>query len=178
MRGSRHVSVGPVSLRFKIGGVFETPTPTHLWDGGSGFAGGVTCEWQSSSSGIAVGASLNYERRTMNYAGDALTLIGYEPPQDAGGDFLALPIDVKYKFMLPALKELAGPYVLTGPDIALRLSKGGGRQAHVGWNFGVGFDIINHFQVSGGYRLGLNKLDYDGLRDSGGWVSVAVLFDI
>lgn len=117
-----------VSAQFRyglrLGGVFETPTPTHLWDGGSGFAGGVTCEWQSSSSGIAVGASLNYERRTMNYAGDALTLIGYEPPQDAGGDFLALPIDVKYKFMLPALKELAGPYVLTGPDIALRLSKG------------------------------------------------------
>lgn len=169
-----------VSAQFRyglrVGGVFETPN--GFWSGGSGFAGGLTCEWESPRSGLALGASVNYERRTIDYDGYVTIDRGWSTPDDAGGDFIAVPLEVRYKFMLPALKELAGPYVLTGPDIAVRLNRASGHPVHVGWNIGVGFDVISHFQVSGGYRFGINNVDEDGMRDSGAWVSVAFLFDI
>lgn len=183
------LSVMPISAQWRygvrLGGEFTRPyRDSQLLGcgavyGGSGFSGGLTLEWQMPTCGFATGVSLLYQRRTINE----------EPPfygskdklelRKLGGDFLALPIDLKYKFFLSATKNLVAPYLFSGPDLALRLGKSQNTNAfHFGWNFGAGLDIINFLQLSGGYRLGISEISKAGeCRDSGGFVSVAILFD-
>jgi len=188
------LTVLPASAQWRyglrIGGEFTAPLYDHnavgayLPAGGCGFTGGLGVEWQMPTSGLAVGGTLMYQRRTVNINSD-IDLATGQPAnihRKMGGDFLALPIDIKYKFWLSKFKNLAAPYIFTGPDIAIRLNKGDDSQrTHFGWNFGIGFDIVNFIQISGGYRLGINDITPEGkglsVRDSGGFVSATLLFD-
>lgn len=169
----------------RIGGSGSVP---HLSDNNgwtasrcSGFSGGVTFEWQHSCSGLAVDMSALYSR-----AGATL-----RSPQGekftAARNFVEVPVNLKYKFWLKSIKELAGPYVYTGPTLMMRVdgdSKGApfsSSRLQPGWNLGVGLDVINFLQIQGGYRFGLgNTADVPGgfkMRADGWNVSVAFLFD-
>lgn len=150
-----------------VGGEFTRPTGNLKVEGGNGFVGGLQLEYNMPASGLAFGTAVNYQRRTI---GDDIK---------PGGDFLSVPVSVKYKFPLRALKELAGPILLTGPDFAWRLGDGFGKVFHFGWNAGIGFDIINFIQLSAGYRVGLNNISTTPttVHDSGWFVNASLLFD-
>lgn len=159
----------------KLGGEFTRPSAKDFISrGGSGFVGGLQLEYSHPTSGFALGADLLYERRNLNTM--------EESSEDAlkfGGDFIALPITLKYKIPIKAIFELASPFVATGPDFALRVSEASGSKFHTGWNFGIGIDVINFLQLSAGYRLGINDIcpGAGALRDSGWSFSIGFLFD-
>lgn len=170
--------VGAAHAQFRyglrLGADFAMPVAPAAVDakGGPGFAGGLTCEWQAEKCGFAAGASVIYDHRPVTFA-----LTGTEGRLTAGRDYIAIPVDFKYKFWLASVSDLAAPFVVTGPDFAVRMGSGCGGRLHTGWNFGAGFDVINFVQLSAGYRLGLGKTA--GLvRDSGIYVNFTMLFDI
>lgn len=169
----------------RLGGAFSRPTGSNEFcelKGGNGFSGGLAFEWQMPTGGLAIGASALYERRNTSagmLSDDGPGVFKRDYFQ-IGRNYIAVPIDIKYKFGIPAIGGLAGPYVFTGPDLAWRLGGGIGPRTHMGWNVGAGFDIINFVQVSAGYRFGITNLgkDYDEKwRDSGAFVAVTILFD-
>lgn len=158
----------------RLGGDIAMPHGASAVDvkGGSGFAGGLTCEWQAEECGFAAGLSLLYDRRPVSYS-----LPGVEERCKIGKDFITVPVDFKYKFWLESASELAGPFVVTGPDLAVRMGSGCGSRLHAGWNFGVGFDVANFMQLSVGWRQGLGKTA-SLVRDNGIFINYTMLFDI
>ena len=156
-------------LRYGIllGGEFTRPTGNTA-AGGSGFTGGLQLEYKLPMCGLAFGTSATYQRRTIN-AGEKL-----------GGDFIAVPVAVKYKFPLPIFKELAGPLLFTGPNFAWRVSDAEGKNFHLGWDVGIGIDIINFIQLTAGYRFGINNVytPTATIRDSGWFFNAGLLFDL
>lgn len=171
----------------KLGAEFSHPSAKNSFDatidGGSGFTGGLQLEYQVPICGLAFGVSALYEHRVMNVETQLYYRISPDYPANApntvidksGGEFFAVPFDVKYKINLGILHNLVTPYVLTGPDFAFRLNKAVGSSMHLGWNVGGGIDVVNFIQISGGYRFGLNKIY--GMRDNGAFVNVGILFD-
>lgn len=162
----------------RIGGVFSAPHSSNApqstsIDGGSGFAGGITANYLLPRCSMAFGASVLYERR--NLAG-----ISEGVKTQYGGDFIAIPIDVKYRIPASIFHDLVSPYIFTGPDLAWRVNDACGRKFHAGWNVGVSIDAISLLEISGGYRFGLGNINPDGykLRNSGGFIAVAILFSI
>lgn len=162
----------------RLGAAFNRPTGAKELKGGNGFAGGVAFEFQMPVLPFAIGASALYERRNEWVTG--LDANRPDARNTIGKNYISVPIDLKYKIGIPAIANLAGPYIFTGPDFAWRLGSGIGPRTHVGWNVGAGFDIINFVQISGGYRFGITNAgkDYGAKwRDSGAFVAVTILFD-
>lgn len=158
----------------RLGGDFAIPQAEAGVDakGGCGFAGGLTCEWQAEGCGFAAGLSALYDRRPITFS-----VPGAEGRATVSRDFIAVPVDFKYKFWLESVSELAAPFLVTGPDFAFRMGAGCGSRLHTGWNFGVGFDVVNFLQLSVGYRLGLGKTA-SVVRDDGIFLNFSMLFDI
>lgn len=148
---------------------------------GSGFSGGPTFEWQSPMTGFAVDLSALY-----THSGGKLSH-GPGKAVSPGVDFIEVPVGLKYKFFLKGIKELAGPYITTGPTLLVRLNGTSAdcpvstRRLQPAWNIGAGFDVLNFIQLQGQYRFGLGNsaTTPDGLtlRADGWSVSVALLFD-
>ncbi len=151
-----------------VGGEFTRPGGNTQLNGGNGFSGGLQIEYRLPHCGLAASTAALYHRRTIGEG------------THADGNYFALPVTLKYHFPLRVLKDLAGPFLLTGPDMAWRLNKGYGRNFHFGWNVGVGFDIINFIQLSAGYRFGLNNIATTPAKvhDNGWFVNAAILFNI
>lgn len=146
--------------------------------GGSGFAGGLTLEWQLPKTGFAVGTAVLYERRNIYAFDTPVPNVSEETGLKMGGDFLALPIDFRYKFYITVAKQLVAFYPLTGPEFAVRLNKADSKRFHMGWNVGAGLDIVSFIQIQGGYRFGLNDISNYGwkVKDSGGFFAVIIQF--
>lgn len=143
--------------------------------GGSGFIGGLQLEYQLPMNGLAFGIATLYEHRPMNLNMVSETDEPGKFSEKCGGDFIAIPIEIKYKFDIGLFHNLISPYVLTGPDLAVRLKQAQGSSLHTGWDVGAGIDLVNFIQISGGYRFGLNKIY--GLRDNGAFLKFGILFD-
>lgn len=164
----------------RLGGVFDRPCSEKAdglpsIDGGSGFSGGLTADYVFSRINFSVAASVLYEHRN----------IWATTPHDNakvkfGGNFIAVPIDLKYRLPIHILYDMVSPHILTGPDLAWRLNHAAGRDFHIGWNVGLSVDVINLLQFSGGYRFGINDINPGGytLRDSGAFFAAAILFSI
>lgn len=170
------VGVAHAQFRYgvRVGGDFTIPHGYEGVDvkGGSGFAGGLTCEWQAEKCGFAAGLSVLYDHRPASFLQPST-----DTRRSVGKDFITMPVDFKYKFWLASVSDLAAPFVITGPDFAVRMGSGCGDKLHTGWNFGVGFDVINFLQLSAGYRLGLGKTA-SVVRDDGFFLNFSMLFDI
>lgn len=172
----------------RLGGEISTARLADApeWDikRGSGFSGGLTCEYQFEASGFALDASLLYTH-------SPLTVGNASGSWKAGNDMLHIPLHAKYKHWLRSAYDLAAPFVYTGPSLMVRLDSDDGgitcptRRVQPGWDIGAGFDILNFIQVSAGYRFGLGSIVRSGsksegisLRRDGVEVSVTLLFDI
>ena len=80
-----------------------------------------------------------------------------------GKDFLEIPLNLKYKFKLPVVSSFLSPMVYTGPTMAVKLDKSTFKElstktVQMGWNVGVGLELLKHLQVSGGYTFGINNV--------------------
>lgn len=182
---------GAAQLRYgvRIGGDINT---AHLHDGAqykqkhlSGFSGGLTLEYQAGFTPWAVDVSALY-----TYTGIKISGINSEDrAMKTGNDFLEVPLHVKYKFWLKSVKDLAGPYLYTGPALLIRLDKDEAglpfetRRLQAGWDIGAGMDIVNFVQIQAGYRFGINNVISSApdrnlrMRNDGVNISVAFLFD-
>lgn len=176
----------------RLGGEINTSRLTGVTEfglkHGSGFSGGLTCEYMFERSGLAVGASVMYTHGAASLCGpdDA------QPALKLGNDFLQVPVHLKYKYFLPGVSNLAGPFVYTGPALMVRLDSDadgvpfGTRRLQPGWDVGIGFDVINFLQISAGYRFGLGNAFHPAdmpqgapkLRNDAVNISVALLFDV
>ena len=172
----------------RLGGEISTAQLADApgWDikRGSGFCGGLACEYQFEASGFALDASLLYTHSPV-------TVGNASGCWKAGNDMLHIPLHVKYKHWLRSAYDLAAPFVYTGPSLMVRLDSDADgipcptRRVQPGWDIGAGFDILNFIQVAAGYRFGLADIVSSAppgqdisLRRDGVEVSVTVLFDI
>lgn len=153
-----------------------------------GFTGGLMLEWETPVVGLCLDGAVLYARRTVDLtAGDHYFR----------RDYLDVPLNLKFKFVVPSIASKFQPFVFTGPDFAFLVSKnkddGMGKRfssLSTAWNFGAGVELFRHVQLSAAYGMGLNKsvkgawndlLDGDVKRSVDGtdrfWtISAAVLF--
>lgn len=127
----------------------------------AGFTGGLMAEFTVPIIGIGMDASLMYVHRSdMNLKGDDVAKLDIPSTK---GDYLEIPINLKYKFGLPVVGKFISPYIYTGPAFAFRCSKKAvtdayeSRAVDVAWNVGIGIQLINHLQIGAGYGFGLNN---------------------
>lgn len=129
-------------------------------ENGCGFTGGVMTEFQVPLIGLCFDASLMYTHMSAatdvytNTDGDLDQLTEITPKKD----FLEIPINVKYKLGLPIIH----PYVFTGPSFAFKFGGDNDyfktKTVQCAWNVGLGFELLNHVQISGSYGFGMNNI--------------------
>ncbi len=142
----------------------------------TGFHIGPTIELMAPFVGLGFDASILYSQTGME--------IG---TQKIKSDYLNVPVNLKWKIGIPAVKVFAA----AGPYIGFRL--GGGKIWDViidevqsksfsaGLNLGAGVELIQHLQISATYQLGLTdnysvkQLKIDG-KNRGWMISAAILF--
>ncbi|MDE5797125.1 MAG: PorT family protein [Muribaculaceae bacterium] len=149
----------------------------------SGFTGGLVLEYQLPNCGFAPDIAVLYGRHNTRLQ------IAKQPPVSFGCNFIDIPLHLKYKFWLRSFSRLMGPMLYTGPTLSLRLDHNNAtplstHRLQYGWEAGIGFDIINFIQLSGGYRFALgNSIDSSPLYPAAtlhpnGWnISATLLFD-
>lgn len=172
---------------FRLGGEFAS---AKLSDAGSyfmrnrsGFSGGLALEYQMPQYGFAPDIAVVYTRYNTQLESASTGM------SSSGRDFIGVPLHLKYKFWLKSTKELFAPLVYTGPSVMFRIGHNESqplttKSVQAGWDVGIGFDIVNFIQITGGYRFGLgNAIDsFSGYPDASiranGWnVSANILFD-
>lgn len=132
-----------------------------FFDNSCGWTAGVMTEFTVPVIGLTFDAGLMYAR--MN------NVVEDENVNKGDGDiygknFLEIPINLKYKFNIPAVASIIKPYFYTGPNIAFRLDKKvkttemESNVCQVAWNIGLGVELINHLQVSASYGFGINNV--------------------
>lgn len=139
-----------------------------------GFTGGVTAQFDFIF-GLAVQGSLNYVHRV------SATNTGMGTFK---ADYLTLPIHLKYNVSIPALSNLFRPFAYTGPSFSYLISKRSGlnyglNKGDIQWDLGIGFDVINHIQISAGYGFGIYKMiDFGGskVRNNTWTITLGYLF--
>lgn len=115
-------------------------------DNKAGFTGGLMTEFTVPIVGLCFDASLMYTR--MN--GES----------NSHKDFFEVPVNIKYKFQIPAVSSIIAPYLFTGPDFAFKIT---GKQDpyktfQCAWNVGLGVELLRHLQVGAGYAFGINNI--------------------
>lgn len=155
---------------------FSDLPETFSTDNLTGFHIGPTIELMAPFIGLGFDASIMYSQTGME--------IG---TQTVKSDYLNVPVNLKWKIGIPAVKVFAA----AGPYIGFRL--GGGKIWDVlsdqiesksfsaGLNLGAGVELIEHLQISATYQLGLTdnysikQLKIDG-KNRGWMISAAILF--
>lgn len=128
----------------------------------TGFTGGLMTEFTVPIIGIGMDASLMYVHRTDNVE-QGSSVAGLFNLPSTKGDYLEVPINLKYKFGLPVVGNIITPYIYTGPAFAFRCSGKAINEAwehravDVAWNVGIGLQLVNHLQIGAGYGFGLNN---------------------
>ncbi len=124
----------------------------------AGFTGGLTTEFRMPFFGWCVDASLMYTHRVNNMKSTNTELKSYNT------DYFEIPINIKKKFDAPGLGNVFIPYLYTGPSFGFLMSKKGVSDAwrnksfDIAWNFGLGFELVRHLQISASYGFGMNKI--------------------
>ena len=127
-------------------------------DNRAGFTGGLMAEFTVPVIGLGLDASLMYVHRNAEEAVDTDDAEG--EVSFAKRDYIEIPINVKYKFSIPAISSIVAPYVFTGPSIAFLVSdsKDIYKKCDFAWNVGAGVELVRHLQVSASYGFGITKL--------------------
>lgn len=82
---------------------------------------------------------------------------------EAGKNFLQIPLNLKYKLSLPMVSNYIAPYIFTGPNFSFKLDKNivnkiKSRTCQVAWNIGLGVELVKHLQIGASYNFGINKI--------------------
>lgn len=180
---------GNAQLRygFRLGGDFASASlkgaEGYSLNNRSGFSGGLMLEYQFQQCGFAPDIAVLYGRHNTRLE------TGEGKPVSFGRNFIDIPLHLKYKFWLRSFSNLFAPMVYTGPVASFKLDHSGSmpldtKTFQPGWDIGIGFDIINFIQITGGYRFGIGNAvkEFQGFREArlltDGWnLSVNLLFD-
>lgn len=152
-------------------------------DNGSGFRGGVAFQYSLGETGVAFDTGVLYNRFSMKLKGT-----GMENGRSFGRNFLEIPVHAQYNFWLSGIGGVAAPMIFTGPSLLISLDGKSDllaqKRLQMGWDAGIGFNIINFIELTGGYRFGIgNAADSFApypeakLRTSGWFVSAKIMFD-
>lgn len=129
-------------------------------DNRAGFTGGLMAEFTVPVIGLGLDASLMYVHRSSEEVAEADDIKAEATV--AKRDYIEIPINVKYKFSIPAISSIVAPYVFTGPSIAFLVSDSKDffehKKCDFAWNVGAGVELIRHLQVSASYGFGITKL--------------------
>lgn len=138
-------------------------------DNRAGFNGGAMLEFTVPAIGIGLDASAMYVHRTTKYTTK-------EVKSEIGGDYIEIPVNLKWKVSIPAVNRIIRPYLTTGPSVAFLVSDKKintlfkNNSYDVAWNFGFGVELFQHVQVGASYGLGLTNVvkmvDADGNYNS------------
>ena len=135
-------------------------------DNRAGFTAGIQAEFTVPLIGIGADVALMYVNRSSETEVTGTELTELASSEDAitkaKYHYLAIPLHLKYKLSLPAINNVVAPYVFTGPNFAFRLSKEiyndfQAKKYNMGWDFGLGVEVIKHLQIGACYTLGMNK---------------------
>lgn len=118
----------------------------------AGWMAGVMAEFTIPIINIGADLSVLYARMNVNNND------GYE-----NKDFIDIPLNLKWKIGLPIVGKFVSPMIYTGPDFLLKASKDivsdvKAKKCEVGWNIGIGLELLKHVQIQGGYCFGLNSV--------------------
>lgn len=121
-------------------------------DNRTGWQAGVMAEFTVPIVNIGMDAAVMYARQNVNDNS------AYE-----NKDFLDIPVNLKWKIGLPVVGNIISPIIFTGPDFLIALNKQTmqnfeTKTCEVGWNFGLGVELLKHLQVTGSYCLGMNNV--------------------
>lgn len=161
----------PASAQFNFGikaGAKINELPENIgsfeMDDCAGFTGGVMGEFTLPILGLGVDASLMYIYEPIE--GD-FEAFGKEETFFSGANhYLEIPINLKYKLILPAVEKIVAPYVFTGPSFSFMLGKDMPESfddyftqnpVEIAWNLGIGVELFDHLQIGASYGWGLNK---------------------
>ena len=138
-------------------------------------------EYRMPKCGFAADIAVVYTRYNTHLPDDGVKTKPF------GRDFIEVPLHLKYKLRLPAFHDLFGPLVYTGPSLMIRTSDSEPenfttRPLQPGWDVGIGFDIVNFIQITGGYRFRTwqrrEKLPGNATYRTNGWnVAANLIFD-
>ena len=178
---------GQLRYGFRFGGDFADARIKNVENysliNRSGFSGGLVLEYQFKNCGFAPDIALLYARHNTRLRHNEAD------PGSFGRNFIDMPLHLKYKFWIKSFHDLFGPMIYAGPVCSFKLDHQNSyplktKVFQPGIDVGIGFDIVNFIQISGGYRFGLgnaakNFADYpDAVLRTNSWnVSATLLFD-
>ncbi len=124
-----------------------------------GFTGGVTAEYIAPFLGIGADISVMYSHMQTNVSVGEGRL---SASKNVSGNFIEIPLHLKYKLSVPAIQSIISPYIFTGPSVAFKLSGedsySGTKKTQWGWDLGIGVELIRHLQIGAGYTWGINNI--------------------
>lgn len=133
----------------------------------TGFAGGVMLEYIVPVINLGFDFSVRYVHRlsTDKKASDDL-LDALMNRSARSRDYVEIPLNIKYKLAIPAIKKIIAPFAVTGPGVSVLVSGKSLAETYrrrafdVCWNFGLGIELFSHLQIAAVYGHGLNKVPY------------------
>ena len=156
----------PASAQFSIGpkvgltvNDMKLDESVFATDNRAGFTAGVTCEFTIPVVNLGFDASVMYVKRTA----DVMEMTdGVMQEYEIGGDYIEIPINLKWKIGLPVVGKIISPYIFTGPSFAFLTSKKAIKKAwknqsvDINWNIGLGLQLFSKLQVGAYYGIGIN----------------------
>lgn len=152
-------AVMPAQAQFKWGikaGVavnsLKLNTETFNSDNRAGFTGGLMAEFTVPIVNIGFDASVLYANRSMEVDNEKFNR-----------SYIDIPVNFKYKIGLPVIGKVFTPYLTTGPDFSILVSKKtmkdaiSNRRFDVAWTVGAGIQLVNHVQIGATYGFGLKS---------------------
>ena len=134
---------------------------------------------EGNRTGWMAGGMAEFTIPIVNIGADASLLYARQNVDDnslyENKNFLDIPINLKWKIGLPVVGKIISPIIYTGPDFLFALNKNTlkdieSRTCEVGWNVGIGVELLRHLQIEAGYCFGLNnvvKFTDKYIQDSG-----------
>lgn len=133
----------------------------------TGWMAGVMAEFTIPIINIGADASILYARQNVSTN---------EAKYYDNKNFIDIPVNLKWKIGIPAVKNIISPIIYTGPDFLFALNKQATmkyidtKTCEIGWNVGIGVELLQHLQIEAGYCFGLNNVmqyhDFDGMLSS------------
>lgn len=131
----------------------------------TGWQAGVMAEFTIPIINLGADVAVMYARQNISQASETLLY--------SNKDFIDLPINLKWKIGLPVVGKIISPIIYTGPDFLFALNKETlkdvkSNTCEVGWNLGIGLELLRHLQITGGYCFGISNIAEKTVDSLGG----------
>lgn len=147
-------------LDYKLSGSQEIADQLKDPSNQTGWMAGVMAEFTIPIINIGADASVLYAHQNVSAS---------EEKYYGNKNFIDIPINLKWKIGIPVINKIISPIIYTGPDFLFALNKSkldvvdvmyikDNKTCEVGWNVGIGVELLQHLQINAGYCFGLNEV--------------------